>query len=79
MTPLELLIAVAEGKGAATKKAVQLIGEERLAILIAKGILSFTSHELSATHVAEILKVNRTTAADRIDAASVEGTKQRTR
>jgi hypothetical protein len=66
MTPTELLLAVAEGTGPATKKAVQLIGEDRLAMLIAKSVLADTSLELSPTHVARVLELSETGARNKI-------------
>jgi hypothetical protein len=72
MTTFERLVAVATGPGPVMEKARALIGEDTLALLIAKTALADTSEKLSATTVAEVLGIARSTADDRIDRACVK-------
>ena len=66
------MLAVATGVGSVMDKTRALIGEDNLAMLIAKSALAGTSQELSPTVASEVLKISRTTAMDRIDRASVK-------
>jgi hypothetical protein len=71
MTAFEKLLSLSTAQGEVAELARNLIGKDHLAILIAKAALANTSASLSPTRVAEVLEINRSTAADRIDLASV--------
>jgi len=58
LTPIEQLYTIATGRGAIMAKARELIGEDLLALLIAKSALSGTAAKLSATHVSKILGIS---------------------
>jgi hypothetical protein len=68
---IEILLGIASGTGPVFEKARQMIGENELAILIAKTALADTSMSLSPTKVSEAIGVARTSAQDKIDRLSV--------
>jgi hypothetical protein len=72
MAPIEILLEIAKLPGEVGDLTRSLIGNDVLAMLIAKAGLSGTSQALSPTHVAEVLGISRNTASDRIDLASVK-------
>ena len=67
MQSIEVLLAIATGDGPVLDKARAMIGEDELALLIAKNALSGTSIKLSATKAAKAMPQNRTTLRDKID------------
>jgi hypothetical protein len=72
MTNVEVLIAIASGAGPVFEKARSMIGENELAILIAKAALADTSMSLSPTKVSEAIGIHRTSAQDKIDRLAVK-------
>lgn len=72
MTNLELLVEIARMPGDVGDLTRQVIGNDVLAILLAKAALSNTSEELSASRLHDVLKIARSTAQDWIDTISLK-------
>jgi hypothetical protein len=72
MTNIEILLAIASGGGPVFDKVRSMIGENELAILIAKTALSETSTSLSPTRVAAAIGIHRTSAQNKIDNLAVK-------
>ena len=71
MQSIEVLLTIAAGAGPVFEKVRKMIGEDELAILIAKAALADTSAKLSPTKVSEAIGIHRTTAQDKIDNLAV--------
>jgi len=66
MTPFEKLYALATGPGPVVERAREMIGEDNLALMLAKYALSETTESLSATRVGEVLDIKRQSADEKI-------------
>ena len=66
MTPFEKFYALATGPGPIVERAREMIGKERLALLLAKSALSETTEQLSPTKVGNVLDVDRKWAENKI-------------
>jgi hypothetical protein len=56
---VKVLLAIASGQGAVFDKARAMIGEDEIALLLAKTALAGTSLSLSPTRVANVLGISR--------------------
>jgi hypothetical protein len=68
---VEILLAIASGHGPVFDKARAMIGEDELALLLAKAALAGTSLSLSPTRVAKVLKISRDGARKKTENAAV--------
>jgi UTP-glucose-1-phosphate uridylyltransferase len=71
MSAFERLLAIASGTGEVLSLAREIIGKEKLAVLLAKSALIDTSETLSATKVAEVLGMSRNVAAHAVANATI--------
>jgi len=67
MTSFEKLYAIATGPGPVVETARKMIGEDQLALMIAKAAVSETTEKLSPTQVGEVLDISKSTALERIE------------
>lgn len=72
MKSIEILLTIAGGVGSVFDKVRAMIGEEELAILIAKSALSETSLKLSPTRVSKVIDISSKGAKDKIDNFAVK-------
>jgi len=66
MTPFEKLYALATGPGPVVEKAREMVGEDKLAVMLAETALAETGKPLSASRVGKVLKKPRKTVAHQI-------------
>ena len=72
MQPIEILLTIAGGTGPVFEKARAVIGEDELALLIAKTALSETSLSLSPTRAAKVLGMSANGSRRKIDNTAVK-------
>jgi hypothetical protein len=71
ISTVEILFAIASGQGAVFDKARAMIGEDEIALLLAKTALAGTSLSLSPTRVANVLKISRDGARKKTENTAV--------
>jgi hypothetical protein len=72
MSTFEKLYAVATGLGETMDQTRALIGEQKLALALAKAALIGTSETLSPTIVSEVFGISKSAASDRINSIAVK-------
>jgi len=71
MTAFEQFYAIATGPGPVLERTRRMIGEENLALMLAKATISETTIELSPTRVAEEFSITAQAARKKIENTTV--------